>query len=91
MSNMFYSCYSLQSLAFTDIATVYASQFASCYMVTAYTFNVSSVPALANTNAFNSNNFANGQRIRFPASLVDTAKAASNWSTYANYIEAIPS
>ena len=42
------------------------------------------VPALANTNAFTG--IPADCQIRVPASLVDTWKAATNWSTYADHI-----
>ena len=45
-------------------------------------------PALANSNAFTANNI---NKIYVPAASVNAYKTASNWSTFASYIEAIPS
>ena len=89
MGSVFQNCYFLQNISFTNITTVGSSMFAYCPMATAFVFNVSAVPTLSNTDAFTGNNFANGQKILFPSALVDTAKAATNWSTYASYIDAI--
>lgn len=79
------------SIELNNITTVGAGMFSNCRLLDEIIFNVSSVPILENTNAFGNVNFAGGARIKFPASLVATAKAATNWSTYADYIEAISS
>lgn len=68
---------------------IYNGMFATCYFVDDFIFDVESIPPLDYTSAFSNNRFSNGQRIRFPAALVDAAKAATNWSTWASYIEAI--
>lgn len=85
-----YQCYSITGdVILNDITVVGSNAFNDCRMVDNFVFRVSAVPTLSNTNAFSNNSFANGQRILFPASLVEEAKAATNWSTYADYIEAI--
>lgn len=83
------NCSLLRSYVSGPTLNISTQTFQGCSAVTAFIFNGDSVPSLLNVAAFNSNNFANGQRIRFKASLVDEAKAATNWSTYADYIEAI--
>lgn len=45
-------------------------------------------PSLANVNAFTTNNI---NKIYVPAGSVNAYKTANNWSTFASYIEAIPS
>jgi hypothetical protein len=44
-------------------------------------------PSLANTSAFSGINMI--CKIKVPAASVDAYKAATNWATYAAYIEAI--
>ena len=85
-SRAFYNCYSLTSITIPNGVTSIASNaFYNCYSVAFYDFsNHTSVPTLANTNAFT--NIPADCQIRVPASLVDAWKAATNWSTYANYI-----
>ena len=90
MQNLVSYCYSLLGIKFTKIPKVYSYMFNGCTGVSEYIFDVESVPVLDNTsNVFSGNKFSQGARIKFPASLVDEAKATTNWSTYANYIEAI--
>ena len=82
----FYYCYSLSSITIPDsVTSIASSTFYNCYSVAFYDFsNHTSVPTLSNTNAFK--NIAVDCQIRVPASLVDTWKAATNWSTYADHI-----
>ena len=82
----FNGCYSLTSITIPNSVTRIASNaFRFCYSVAFYDFsNHTSVPTLANTNAFT--NIPADCQIRVPASLVDAWKTATNWSTYANYI-----
>ena len=79
-------CESLASLAIPGSVTSIGSQaFYYCDGVAFYDFNHhTSVPTLENTNAFNG--ISADCQIRVPASLVDTWKAATNWSTYADHI-----
>ena len=85
-NNAFYSCYSLASITIPNgVTSIGTNVFNNCYGVAFYDFsNHTSVPTLANTNAFT--NISADCQIRVPASLVDEWKAATNWSTYANYI-----
>nr|DAH27071.1 MAG TPA: leucine-rich repeat protein [Caudoviricetes sp.] len=79
-------CESLASLAIPGSVTSIGSEaFYYCDGVAFYDFNHhTSVPTLENTNAFNG--ISADCQIRVPASLVDTWKAATNWSTYADHI-----
>ena len=82
----FNACYSLASITIPDgVTSIGVRAFSNCYSVAFYDFsNHTSVPTLANTSAFTG--IAADCQIRVPASLVDEWKAATNWSTYADYI-----
>ena len=82
----FGSCYSLTSIVLPSrVAGINTAAFYYCYSIIKYDFSqCTSVPTLSNTNAFDS---INGIcKIIVPDSLYDEWIAASNWSTYANYI-----
>ena len=85
-SNAFYNCYSLASVTILNsITSIGSYAFYNCYGVAFYDFTAcTSVPTLSNANAFNG--IPADCQIRVPASLVDTWKAATNWSTYADHI-----
>ena len=85
-NHAFNSCYSLSSITIPDgVTSIGTYVFNYCYSVAFYDFtDYTSVPTLADTNAFT--NIAADCQIRVPAALVDEWKAATNWSTYANYI-----
>ena len=85
-NSAFDNCYSLSLITIPNsVTSIGEAAFISCYSVAFYDFsNHTSVPTLSNTNAFNS--IAADCQIRVPTSLADAWKAATNWSTYANYI-----
>lgn len=70
-----------------NVTTIPNSVFANCYGMAVYDFTQhTSVPTLSSTNAFNS--IPSDCKIKVPASLLDSWKAATNWSTYASKIVA---
>lgn len=83
---MFADCGALSSVSLPNTVTSIASNaFVSCYGIKFYDFTAATaVPTLASTDAFS--DIADDCEIRVPASLVDTWKAATNWSQYAKYI-----
>jgi hypothetical protein len=85
-NHAFNSCYSLASITIPNgVTSIGDYVFNYCYSVAFYDFtDYTSVPTLANTNAFT--NISVDCQIRVPASLVDEWKAATNWSTYASHI-----
>ena len=85
-SYAFSNCYSLASITIPDgVTSIDRSAFYNCYGMRYYDFSAcTSVPALSNTNAFG--NIPSDCQMLIPAALYDEWKAATNWSTYANYI-----
>ena len=88
-NNFASTCYSLIKITFpAGITSIGASAFANCQGVITYDFTAcTAVPTLANTNAFTG--IKANCKIQVPASLVDEWKAATNWATYADYIEGV--
>lgn len=69
-----------------SITSIGASAFADCFGTVLYDFTKhSTVPTLANTNAFTG--ITSDCIILVPDSLVTQWKTATNWSTYASYIK----
>ena len=85
----FQNCYPLASISIPNsVTSIGANAFTSCYCMAFYDFTThTSVPTLANTNAFSG--IPSDCKIRVPASLYDEWKAATNWSTYASKIVAV--
>lgn len=85
-ASAFQDCAGLAALAIPgSVESIAASGFQGCSGVKFYDFTGhTAVPTLANANAFSG--IAADCEIRVPASLVDTWKAATNWSTYADQI-----
>ena len=82
----FTQVYSLVSVvASPNVATIPEQTFYNCSNARVYDFSrYTMVPTLAATNAFYS--IPPDCEIRVPAALMDEWKAATNWSTYADYI-----
>ena len=79
-------CNSLASVTIPNsVTSIGGYTFSGCSGVAYYDFTAcTTVPTLTNTSAFTG--ISADCQIRVPASLVDEWKAATNWSTYANYI-----
>lgn len=79
-------CETLASLTIpSGVTTIGARAFSGCYGMRYYDFsNHTSIPTLANTDAFTG--IPADCEIRVPAALVDEWKAATNWATYADQI-----
>jgi hypothetical protein len=84
-NQIFDGCVSLKELEFHDAVTsIGTSCFVNASQVLEYTFLSTTPPTLANTNAFTGINAA--CKIYVPDASVSAYKAATNWSTYSNYI-----
>jgi hypothetical protein len=88
-SNTFYQCVSLVSFKVPPLVTnIGTNTFNQCSSMRFYNFTeLSSVPTLANINAFTG--IPADCEIRVPKALEEEWKAATNWSTYADYIVGI--
>jgi len=84
--HMFNTCYALAYVAIpSTVESIEAGAFYTCKDLSVVDFSRhETIPALKNTNAFNG--VSSDLQIRVPAALVDEWKAATNWSTYADYI-----
>ena len=85
-NSSFSNCYSITSITIPSAVTQIAqSAFSNCQNMRYYDFTkLSAVPTLDNANAFTG--IPADCEIRVPMALVDEWKAATNWSTYADYI-----
>lgn len=87
------SLYNCTSLTFVDLPVVEeidSQAFAYSSKLETVIIRSTSVATLGNTNVFNNTPIKSGTGyIYVPSSLVDSYKAASNWSTYAAQIRAI--
>ena len=84
----FAECHGLTSVTIPSSVTgIYNGAFDYCISLTSITVEATEPPTLSNANAFtNTNNCP----IYVPAESVDAYKAATNWSNFANRIQAIP-
>ena len=84
------NCKNLTVVDFGVCTTISALSFDSCPALECLIIRTSSLCKLAATSALTGTSIANGTGyIYVPASLVDSYKSASNWSTYASQIRAI--
>ena len=87
----FYSCSALTSVSLPVATSIGNSAFYSCSKLEALILeNADAVCQLSSIYALRDTLIASGTGyIYVPSALVDTYKAATNWSTYANQIRAI--
>ena len=82
----FNSCYSLSSITIPDgVTSIAASAFSSCYGVAEYHLKPTTPPTLLNPNAFK--NIPSDCIIYVPQGSLEAYKTATNWATYASYIQ----
>lgn len=87
----FADCHQLNKVDLAAIQTIYNASFNGCIKLEVFIIrNKERVCAMGNANVLGNTPIDNGTGyIYVPASLVDSYKAAANWSTYANQIRAI--
>lgn len=86
----FRQCVSLVSADFSEVENVDASAFEECNVLTNLILRKESVASLAAKSAFTGTPIESGTGyIYVPAALVDTYKAATNWSNFASQFRAL--
>lgn len=86
----FPECTNLAKADLPCVTSIGAETFSKCNTLTAVILRVDKVCTLAHTNAFRYTPIEDGTGyIYVPKALVDSYKAASNWSTFAAQIRAI--
>jgi hypothetical protein len=86
----FNQCTSLKKILLPSVTSIDVSGFANSAIETLVLSNTTQVCTLKNTNAFTNTPVSNGTGyVYVPRALVDSYKAATNWSTYASQIRAI--
>lgn len=84
----FYECTSLTNVIIPNsVTSIDSYAFSDCTNLTSITVESTTPPTLG-IGAFDNN--ASGRKIYVPSASVNTYKTATNWSDYANDIEAIP-
>ena len=92
-STTFNGCFSLASITIpSSVTSIGANAFTSCYGMAEYHFQSTTPPTLSNTNAFTY--IASDCIIYVPYSsdhsILTAYQTASNWSTYASYMQEEP-
>lgn len=83
-SNAFYGCSNLTTVDLPTVASISANAFYNCSKLTSLILRSGVMAKLVNASAFTRTPIASGTGyIYVPATLVDSYKAANNWSTFA--------
>ena len=86
----FIGCSNLEKIDFDVLEEMKDADFYRCSALTAVIIRSPAVCTMSNSNAFKLTPIASGTGyIYVPAALVDSYKAATNWSAYADQIRAI--
>lgn len=86
----FYNCVNLAKIDFDVLEEIVTADFYKCSALTTVIIRSPVVCTLRTSNAFKSTPIEAGTGyIYVPAALVDSYKAATNWSVYADQIRAI--
>ena len=90
-SSSFESCTAMQSVHLYNTQNINSGAFRGCYSLASLYLHGSSVASLSSVSVLNSTTIADGTgTIYVPSNLVDSYKAATNWSTFADQFQAIP-
>ena len=86
----FRGCSNLAKIDFDVLGEMKNADFHQCSALTAVIIRSPAVCTMSDSNAFESTPIASGTGyVYVPAALVDSYKAATNWSVYADQIRAI--
>lgn len=102
VTNMFSGCLSLEKIALPSLTYLAPATFSGCYVLKAVVLPNETIVQLSGTNTFNQcyhilgttnskynpNGLSDGY-IYVPRTLVDSYKAATNWSTFATQFRAL--
>lgn len=89
-SNAFSGCSKLTTVDLPSVANISSNAFNNCSKLTSLILRSGVMATLVNTNAFTRTPIKSGTGyIYVPAALVDSYKAANNWSTYANQFRSL--
>lgn len=87
-SNTFYYCSALERVTILgDVSEISNSAFDGCYYLAEYYFAAKTPPTIGASTLFN---YRSDYAIYVPAESVEAYKAATNWSRYADKIQAMP-
>ena len=88
--NAFNNCSKLTTVDLSSVGRIGSRVFYNCSKLTSLILRSGVMATLASTNAFSGTPIASGTGyIYVPAALVDSYKAANNWSTYANQFRSL--